>query len=258
MDDPTVPITSVKRSYEIIDSIRDRGQAGVTELADVLDRPKSTIHNHLQTLEELGYVVKTDGVYRLSTRYFHIGWESRNNHEVYVHGFETAKRLEEKSHRHVQLVVEENGMVAILYATHWQDDNVTAVAGRLSPTRAHLHSNAPGKAILATLSSDRVSEIIERHGLARRTEQTIVEESALRSELEAIRERGYAVDRGELIDGNGGVGAAIRTDDQLYGAIAAYGPVSEISAAVESGNLASHVRDHAEAIRANIVFGSSA
>ena len=177
---------------------------------------------------------------------------------MYVHGFETAKRLEKESNRHVQLVVEENGTVAILYATHWTDDEVTTVTGRLSPTRARLHSNAPGKAMLATLASDRVSEIVERHGLARRTEQTIVEESALRSKLKTIREQGYAVDRGELIDGNGGVGAAIRTDDQLYGAIAVYGPVSEIRAEIESGDLVSRVREHAEAIRANIVFGSSA
>lgn len=257
MDDPSVPINSVKRSYEIIDAIRDRERAGVTELADALDRPKSTVHNHLQTLEQLGYVVTADGQYRLSTRYFHIGWESRSNHEVFAHGVETVKRLEQESGRHVQLVVEENGMGSILFATHWQHDDHTPTAGRLSPTRAYLHSNAPGKALLAQLPPERLSSIIDRHGLPERTERTIVDESALRSELATIREQGYAVDRGEMIDGSAGVGAAIVADDRVYGAIAVYGPTREIHTEIESGDIVSLLREHAEAISADITFATT-
>lgn len=257
MEDPSVSINSVKRSYEIVDAIRERGRAGVTELAEALDRPKSTVHNHVQTLERLGYVVNTDGQYRLSTKYFHIGWESRSNHEVFVHGFEPAKRLERESNRYVQLVVEENGIGSILFATHWTHDDYAPTTGRLSPTRAYLHSNAPGKAILAALPPERLSSIIDRHGLPKRTERTIVDESTLQSELATVRERGFAVDQGEMIDGSAGVGAAITTDERVFGAIAAYGPASEIRAEIESETLVSRVREYADAIQADIVFDST-
>ncbi|WP_245957315.1 helix-turn-helix domain-containing protein [Haloplanus rubicundus] len=42
--------------------------ATVTELAADLDASKSTIHNHLTTLVELGYVVTEGNVYHLGLR----------------------------------------------------------------------------------------------------------------------------------------------------------------------------------------------
>jgi DNA-binding IclR family transcriptional regulator len=256
MDDPTVPITSVKRSYEVVDAIRDSGTVGVTELSERLDRPKSTIHNHLRTLEQLGYVVKVDGAYRLSTRYFHIGWEARANHEVFSHGVDSVKRLERESGRHVQLLIEENGLGAILFATHWRQDDHTPALDRLSLTRVHLHTNAPGKAILARLPDDRLSAIIDRYGLPSRTDQTITDERTLRSELEAIRARGYAIDREETLPGSTGAGIAIATDDNVYGAVAAYGPSNEVATTIEDGELVSLVREHVKTIRADLVFES--
>lgn len=256
MEDAVVPISSVKHSYELVHAIRDRGQAGVTELATALDRPKSTIHNHLQTLEELGYIVKTDGSYRLSSRYFHLGWESRANYDAFAYGYETVKRLESETNRHVQLVVEEDGMGAVLYATRWEDEDQTPIEDRLSLTRAELHTNAPGKAILAQLPAEDVTSVVERYGLSKRTSRTITEKQTLRNELDAIRDRGYAIDRGEMIDGNAGIGVAITTDQCVFGAIAVYGPANDILEEIESGDLAALVREYAETIRANIVFGS--
>jgi len=58
-----------------------------------------------------------------------------------------------------------------------------------------------GKAILAQLSRDRVMEIVERHGLLKRTEQTITDPDELCAELEEIRDAGVAFDDEEY--GNG-------------------------------------------------------
>jgi DNA-binding IclR family transcriptional regulator len=254
MNEPTVPISSVKRSYDVVDAIRHCGTAGVTELSKRLDRPKSTIHNHLRTLEQLGYVVKVNGEYRLSTRYFHIGWEARTNHEVFRHGLDSVKRLEQESGGHVQLLIEENGLGAILFATHWRQDDYTPAADRLSLTRVHLHTNAPGKAILARLPTDQLSVIIDRYGLPSRTDQTITDEQTLRSELEAIRSRGYAIDREETLVSSTGVGVAITTDSDVYGAVAVYGPSNEVVTTIENGELVSLVREHAKAIRDDLVF----
>lgn len=257
MNESTVPISSVKRSYEIIDTIRNRGRAGVTELSESLEYPKSTVHNHLQTLEQLGYIVKTEEKYRLSTRYFHIGREVRTTHEVFRHGIETAKRLERESNRHVQLVIEENGIGAILFATHWRRDNYTRASDQLSLTRVHLHANAPGKAILAQLPDERLSSIIERYGLPSRTEETITTEQALQAELETVRRQGYAIDRGEMINGSMGIGAVIKANDHVYGAIAVYGPTGDIAPEIEDGTIISLINEHAETIQTDLIFGST-
>ncbi|MFC7157515.1 IclR family transcriptional regulator [Halomarina halobia] len=254
MDDPEVPINSVKRSYQVIDEIRERGRAGVTELAAALDLPKSTVHNHLRTLERLDYLVEDGGRYRLGIKYLHVGRESRNSREVFVRGRETVRRLQEQADAHSQLVIEENGMGAILLATRWDYEDLPPTARHVYPTRAHLHSNAPGKAILAHLPDERVDEIVARHGLPSRTNRTVTDADALREELETVRRRGHAVDWGELIEGMVGVAAPILTGETVYGALAAYGPAAEIQPSIASGELASLVTQGADAIRADIVF----
>jgi DNA-binding IclR family transcriptional regulator len=256
MDKSSLPISSIKRSYDIVNEIRDREQAGVTELSDSLDIPKSTIHNHLRSLEQLGYLVQNKGKYQLSTKYLHLGREARNSHEVFLHGRKKVESLQQQTNAYCQLVTEENGMGAILLATGWHYEDLPPTARHVYPTHAHLHTNAPGKAILAHFPAERVTEIINRHGLPQRTERTVTDEDELHEMLALIREKGYAVDRSEMIDGVVGIGAPIATDNVVYGAIATYGPTNEIQPEIESGELPPLVQETAETIREDIVFGT--
>jgi IclR family acetate operon transcriptional repressor len=63
--------------------------------------------------------------------------------------------------------------------------------------RVHAHSTGVGKAILSTLDDERVTRIVEHTGMPRYTDTTVVTLDDLRDELEAIRQRGYAIDEGE-------------------------------------------------------------
>lgn len=252
-EDPAVPINSVKRSYTIVDELRERGRAGATELAEALALPKSTVHNHLRTLATLGYLVKEEGSYRLSARYLHIGQESRNTRAVFQHGRDTVESLAEKSGRYCQLVIEENGDAAVIQFTQLVPDEGTRTTQQAYPMRAGLHTNAPGKAILAHLPPDRITEIVDQQGLTARTELTVTDEDDLRSEMAMIRDRGYAIDRGELISGMVGVAAPISTEQTVYGAVAAYGAGNEMREALDEG-LPDLVTESADDIRADIVF----
>jgi DNA-binding IclR family transcriptional regulator len=256
MDTSNLPINSIKRSYDIVNEIRDREQAGVTKLAESLDLPKSTVHNHLRSLEQLGYLVQNNKKYQLSTKYLHLGREARNSRKVFLYGRKKVENLQQQTNAYCQLVTEENGMGAILLATGWHYDDLPPTARHVYPTHAHLHTNAPGKTILAHLPKERVAEIINRHGLPQRTKRTVTDEDELHEQLTSIREQGYAVDRSEMIDGVGGIGVPIATDDAVYGAIAAYGPTSEIQPEIESGELPPLVQESAETIQEDIVFGT--
>ena len=63
--------------------------------------------------------------------------------------------------------------------------------------RLQLHSTSIGKAILAHLDPDEVESIAATAGLPARTSATITDLTALRAELSAVRQRGYAVDEEE-------------------------------------------------------------
>jgi IclR family acetate operon transcriptional repressor len=67
-----------------------------------------------------------------------------------------------------------------------------------------LHATSTGKAFLAALGDEELAAV----ALERYTETTITDRRALAAELASVRERGYAVSRGELEPALWGVSAA--------------------------------------------------
>lgn len=62
--DIDVPVKATRVSFDVVDTLRELDGARVTEVADHLDLPRSTGHNHMRTLEELELVVNEDGTSR--------------------------------------------------------------------------------------------------------------------------------------------------------------------------------------------------
>lgn len=62
----------------------------------------------------------------------------------------------------------------------------------------HPHCRAAGKALLSMMADDEVRALLSRTGMPRQTENTITDPDALVAELAEIRERGYAVENGEM------------------------------------------------------------
>jgi DNA-binding IclR family transcriptional regulator len=87
-----------------------------------------------------------------------------------------------------------------------------------------LHATALGKALLAYFDDDYVADLVAE-GLPKLTGQTHVSAAALRRELAAVREVGYAVEREEALLGEAGVAAPIfdRTTEAI-GAVGVAGP----------------------------------
>lgn len=69
------------------------------------------------------------------------------------------------------------------------------------------HTSSAGKAILANLSDDAVSRVLQESGMPSRTVKTITTPQELATDLEITRRRGYAIDDEEDADGVFCVGA---------------------------------------------------
>lgn len=74
-----------------------------------------------------------------------------------------------------------------------------------------------------TLGRDTVNQIIDQHGLTDRTTNTITEPDHLYEELQQIRERGYALNRGEDLQGIHAVGVPLVFDGTVHGALSIAG-----------------------------------
>ncbi|SNZ15185.1 transcriptional regulator, IclR family [Natronoarchaeum philippinense] len=221
-----VPVKAAKTSFEIINTLRELQGAGVSELADKIDKPTSTIHDHLRTLENEEYLVKKDGEYYVGTRFLGVGEQARSRYKVYPIASEELDTLAEQTGEHTNLMIEEHGKGIFLYKARGPDAvQLDTHAGM----RVHLQTTSLGKSILAFRPREEVESIIDRHGLPAVTEKTISDRGELFDELDQIRERRFAYDDEERVKGMRCVAAPITNEEgRAIAAISVSGPKSRM------------------------------
>jgi len=252
-DDGPRTLQTVSLSAQVLATLKEMDGAGVTELATELDLSKSTAHIHLTTLVENGLVVKRDGRYELALKLFAFGEYVRSRNPLYRQGKPQVDELADDTGQYVHIVTEENGRAINLY----QVKGDTSVSGEYQTTkpqqRDHLHYTASGKAILAYLPEQRVDEIIDRHGLPERTAKTVTDPEALFEELAAIRQRGYAYNDEEEIEGFRAIAAPIQTPGgDVLGSLSVSGPASVLQGDRFEETLPKQVVNSANVIEVNI------
>lgn len=221
-DEPAKTIGAVESTFTIVEELEEAGAMGVSELAEAVDLPKSTVHVHLQTLTDAGYVRKDGRNYRLSLRFLEVGGRQRQRSKLYQAAKPEVDKLSRATGEVANLGIEEGGKRVLLYTAEEPGgifDN--APVGE----QTYMHWTSLGKAMLAFESDERVEEIVDRHGLPQATEHTITTRDALRTELEETRERGYSIEDEDRRDGVMAFATPIEDPEtEVIGAVSVSGP----------------------------------
>ncbi|RKD89170.1 IclR family transcriptional regulator [Halopiger aswanensis] len=246
------PIKSTKTTFRIIEALKELDGAGVTELAEHLELPKSNVHNYLSTLEEEEYVVKEGTTFHVGIRFLELGAYARSRRDLYDIARPEMDKIAEKEGELVNLLVEEHGRGTYVYRVAGDDAvEVDAHVG----TRVYLHCTALGKAILAHMPEERVEKIIDQHGLPKITENTITDREALYDRLERVREQGVAFDREERLEGLCCAAAPIRSDSgRVLGAISISGPTTRVQGERLEEEIPSLLEQATNVIELNITY----
>ncbi|MXV62636.1 helix-turn-helix domain-containing protein [Natronorubrum sp. JWXQ-INN-674] len=243
-------IQAVDRAFDIVEALNELDGAGVSELANYVGLPKSTVHNHLSTLERAEYVVRENGSYRTSLKFLQISETARNQHELYQVARSEVDQLVEKTGEISALMTEEHGRSVFIYRSRGPE------AARIDTCigdRVPIHCTALGKAILAFLPEERRNEIIDRHGLPEVTRNTISDREVLAEELETIREEQIAYDDEERLNGLRSVAAPILDGtDSVIGSISVAGPTHRMQGERFNTELPETVLGVANVIELNI------
>ncbi len=221
-DSGVATVKSVETSVTIIESLKRQNLAGISDLARETGLSKSNVHKHLNTLKEVGFVVKEGERYRLSLRYLDFGSEVRQHYPGIQFIRPRIAEVAEETGEVAQFMVEERGWSVIVF----KEVGRRGVSTRTRPgTHLRMHQTASGKAMLAHMPETRVESILERPGVKSATEKTITDRDALLEELERTRDRGYAINKGESTKGLYAVAAPItKPNDEIIGACAVSGP----------------------------------
>ena len=202
------------RALDLLLLLVERGQHGLTarELAEMLGAPRTSVSDLLKVLESRGFVAPTaEGRgWRLDFRVAQLG--NAYLHEFSVRGVgRTAMReLSRRTGLTTQMAVLDHTDIVYIERQdasrrRGEPQVVTDIGSRLPA-----YCTSLGKAMLAFLPDDEVDRLYDSPGqLPPRTKSTITTLVRLKSELAAIRRRGYAVDQGESIEGIVCIGSPI-------------------------------------------------
>ena len=223
-------VKSVERTTEIITQLRVLNGGTVTELAERTGLSIGSIHSHLSTLQNAGYVVKDGTTYDLGPQLLTLGEYVRNHSELYEAAKQQIEELAEQTGECAHLIIEHEGKLFALYERFGSNAVGIEFHDRKRETPlSHLHCTAAGKSILASFSRDQVEAIAAKTGLPESTPNTITEAEQLFRELEDVREQGYAIVDEEQMEGIRAVGASIEgTDGETVGAVALSGPTARL------------------------------
>ena len=226
-DESPEKLKTIERGFAVLEWIREHEGGEVAEIADSLEMSSSTVHRYLDSLASEGYLVKEDGVYHLSLNFLAFGEQARTRKDVYTNAEEYTKMLSDESGCRSSFVVEESGKGVYLYTSPGDHGVWTkSTIGKRFP----LHVTAAGKSILAFLPEQRIQEILDEHGLVRKTSQSITDEAQLYEELELVRENGYAFNNEEQIEGVIAVGAPVKDPEgRVIGAFSVSGPANRLT-----------------------------
>ena len=245
-------IKSAETALRIVETIRELDGASVSELAAELDRPTSTVHNYLQTLEANEYLTKEDGTYRIGLRFLGLGKHIEDRLQIREIAIPEIDELAERTGELASLLLEEHDKGVYVYL-HSGDKAVYLDAR--PGMRTYLHQTGLGKAILSAAGEAKVDSVIEAHGLPRATPNTITDPDELKAELAAIGERGYAIDRGERVSGVRCVAVPIDpSGGEPVGAISVSGPKSRVKGEFFEEELPELVEEAANVIEINYRF----
>lgn len=226
MDGAKNPVKTVQNAILILEKLRELDGAGVTTLERNLTLTKGTIHSHLATFEEMGFVVKNDETYQLGLQFLDLAHQAKRRYQILDVVEEEVDRLAEESGEMALFTVEENAQGICLYKAEGANAVQTEV---YVGYRNELYHTAVGKAILAFLPEERRRAIVEQKALKPLTENTITDKQQLLDEIESIRERGLAYNHGETIPGLVGIGAPVKDQaGSVLGAISVIGPASRM------------------------------
>ena len=215
-------VQSIERAFAILRALAVR-PSGVTELAERVDLPKSTVARLLSALESEGAIeqVEAGGRYRLGPAIEEIAGGSSSSRSLVSAAQPFLVDLSEQTEEASGLDILDGRRVEFIdMVESGQDVQIRDWTGESGPA----HSLSAGLAILAHSPDEVVADYIAG-GLPALTAATLTTEQQLRDRLAQARSAGYVWVFEEFAEGINSVAAPVfGPDGRVLGALRIHGP----------------------------------
>ncbi|MEL6750667.1 MAG: IclR family transcriptional regulator [Pseudomonadota bacterium] len=204
---PSIPTNM--RLLAILEAVSRAGSPVTpTEINMQMGLPKPTIHRLFSTLEEEGFLQREiDGrSYSPGPRMNRLAVETVSAVRVRGARLAVMNRLAERVGETCNLAIPDRDAMIYLdrVETHWPL-RIQLPTG----SRVPLHCTASGKMYLSSLENERLARYINNFAFEARTGATITDAVSMKAEIANIREKGFATDREEFMEGMAAVAVPI-------------------------------------------------
>jgi IclR family transcriptional regulator, KDG regulon repressor len=240
----------VKPVYKALVMLQAIGEAGrdlsLREVCELTGLPKSTAYKYLRTMRECGFLAhdELNDTYRIGPMIWQLGESVDEQQRLRETALPLMNALRDRFDETVNLGVLDRTEVVYLEMVE---------SAKTLRMRAHLGGRDPvystglGKALLAALPDDSWRQHLPPR-LTPRTKRTVTSFAALQRDIDAARERGYAVEHGENEDDGVCMAAPIRdATGRVLAAISVAAPANRVDTKLER-SIGVAVRDTAAAI----------
>lgn len=244
-------VPAVERAVAVLNYLQenqDPSSCTVTRIAKALNLHKSSCSNILRTLEAALFVEYDPNAktYMLGAALIGLGATATKRRDILQIGM-----------RHIETLVRETGLSCVMFTQ--VPNNAFLIIGKMDSAQdikvtidvgQHFAAGAPALARVAMswMETGDVDDYIARFGLSKFTPMTKVLRAEIFEEIARIRERGYAISRGEYYPGNTAISAPIFTaQDDVCRGICLVGFTSQMPES-ELARLGVLTRDAANAI----------
>ncbi|MDH6455456.1 IclR family acetate operon transcriptional repressor [Streptomyces sp. SAI-149] len=192
---------SVTRSLRVLEAVAQHQPVTVGELTKLFGLPKSTVQRTLVTLAEAGWLRanrRDTTRWEIGARVLAVRPAALQGSSLFAAAREPMVRLRDAVNETIHLSVPDalDGMVVVDRVDCDHPVRTFHTIGDTTP----LHATAAGHAVLAHLPASEVDEVaagtLEGYG-----EETITDPEKLRTELDRVRRRGYAVNHNQYLQG---------------------------------------------------------
>ena len=218
-------IQILDRMVAILDCFSlDKSALGVREVARETSLSPSTVGRIMAYLKEMG-ILNQDSethLYMMGSKVLAWAGIYMVTSDVRTIALPMMVRLQEQTRETISLyILEGSERVCVERLESPETVRIVARIGRRIP----LYAGSAGKVFLAFMPENRREMILRDIDLDPMTERTITDMDVLRTNLDQIREKGYAVSRGEwIIDASGTAAPIFDQRGQITAAISISGP----------------------------------
>ncbi len=215
----TPSVSGLERGLVLLELLtRSKVGLTMTQLVEVSEFPRSSVHTLLLTLQRRGYLYRNH-----KTRRYMFARKLLDLANTTVAGLllreVSSLRLQALTNRlrmttHMGILENYQALIISKFAPAGHSRESTWVGGRLL-----LHSTGLGKALISQLSTADLRAVIRVHGLPKCNENTICSDRKFELDIACCRERGFSISDEECELGSRCLGAPIL--DEYGNAIAA-------------------------------------